>query len=1185
MTVHIPAPALFPGDQPDPRAQQFRMRRLQVHNWGTFSGLTEVPIAERGFLFVGRSGSGKSTLLDAMSALLVPPALVDFNAAAREAERSGRDRNLVSYVRGAWADQQDSGTGEIATQYLRKGATWTALVLEYRSNDGRIVSLVRLFWIVGNGAAAADVRKHYMVAERSFDIARDLGGFDLDLRKLKQRLGDVHHFDSFASYAERFRHVLGIENEMALRLLHKTQSAKNLGDLNVFLRDFMLDAPRTFDAAERLVDDFAELDGAHQAVVTARRQVETLLPARGHYADLQALRRQREDLDEMKLGIDGVREQRRLALLEARLLELDTRDRGLSGEEGQRRSALENHESHLAELEAQRRQQGGERIEELEREQGRVAQERDRRLAKRSQANHASRELGETLAETAHGFAEQLARAQARLDDGQRAAAELDEAIAERMGGKRDDERRFAEVRSELEALKRTPSSIPAPMQQLRARLSSDTGIPEAALPFVGELLQVRDEDAAWQGAIERVLHGFAQSLLVDERHHAQVSEWINQTHLGTRLVYYRVRRNDDALHGREPGARSLLHKLVLREHGYAGWLRRELGKRFDYECVDARHLRDTDRGITKEGQVKHPGERFEKDDRHNISDRRRWLLGFNNRDKLDLYEREAIELAQRIAACDSDVAGLRAQREHEGKARLACHQLCTLGWDEIDVAAPLQRLDDIAQALHDLREGNADLRKLGEQIEKTRADVAQAKRTYEDVRVERGQLGREHERLERLHEQCAPLAKRVVTPLQQQGLDERLKALGVLSLENLEAHFRQISNTLNEQLGGSQAEDSGDFTVSLSSAEDFLARLQRLENDGLPQHEARFFDLLQSQSKNNLLALQRHTAEARKSIAQRLDEVNASLEQVPFNRGTLLTIELTDRRLPEVLDFHQRLRDVLSQQQTEQRELAEAQFGVLRELVAKLGSQEGEDKRWRELVLDVRLHVEFVGVELDAATRQQVEIYRSGAGKSGGQRQKLATTCLAAALRYQLGGADGQLPSYAAVVLDEAFDKADNEFTALAMNIFDNFGFQMVVATPLKSVMTLEPFIGGACFVEISGRHDSGVLLIEYDDEGKRLKLPERARAGETTAAPAPAVIAAPDVVDAPEVMANEVLAASVNEEAHVEAEVVEAPAAVPASRSKKAAPKAPAKKAAKKTATKAVPKAAAKKPAKPKR
>ncbi|WP_251266061.1 hypothetical protein, partial [Enterobacter hormaechei] len=81
----------------------------------------------------------------------------------------------------------------------------------------------------GNGTSAGDVRKHYMIAERPFDIAKDLGGFDLDLRKLKQKLPDLHHFDTFSGYAERFRDLLGIDNEMALRLLHKTQSAKNLG--------------------------------------------------------------------------------------------------------------------------------------------------------------------------------------------------------------------------------------------------------------------------------------------------------------------------------------------------------------------------------------------------------------------------------------------------------------------------------------------------------------------------------------------------------------------------------------------------------------------------------------------------------------------------------------------------------------------------------------------------------------------------------------------------------------------------------------------------------------------------------------------------------------------------------------------------------------------------------------------
>jgi uncharacterized protein YPO0396 len=74
--------------------------------------------------------------------------------------------------------------------------------------------------------------------------------------------------------------------------------------------------------------------------------------------------------------------------------------------------------------------------------------------------------------------------------------------------------------------------------------------------------------------------------------------------------------------------------------------------------------------------------------------------------------------------------------------------------------------------------------------------------------------------------------------------------------------------------------------------------------------------------------------------------------------------------------------------------------------------------------------------------------------------------------------------------VLDVAFDKADNEFTALAMGIFVEFGFQMIVATPLKSVMTLERFIGGACFIDIKDRKRSSVLMIEYDETVRRLRL-----------------------------------------------------------------------------------------------
>ena len=1202
-TTHtlLPAAALFHDPLTDARANQFRMRRLQVYNWGTFSGLTDVPIAERGFLFVGRSGSGKSTLLDAMSALLTPPSIVDFNAAAREAERSGRDRNLVSYVRGAWADQQDSASGEIATQYLRKGATWTALVLSYESARGDVVSIVRLFWINGTGTAAADVRKHYMVVPRRFDIATEMDGFDLDLRKLRLRLGeDVAHFDSFSGYAERFRHLLGIGNDMALRLLHKTQSAKNLGDLNGFLRGFMLDEPRTFEAADRLVEDFAELDGAHHAVVTARRQVETLSPARELHASLQELRRSVADLRALQDSVDGFREEKRLALINERLKDVEVQDRGLQGEEGTRRQAVDNHEQKLVELERQQREQGGERVDELERERARIEREVEDRLRRRKQLEGACRHLDISLAEDATRFAEQVEAARQLLAGGGQGAGSVDEAIAERMSERRADEKRFNELRAELDSLKAAPSSIPAPLQNLRARLAEDTGIAETLLPFVGELLQVHDDQLAWRGAIERVLHGFAQSLLVDEKHHAQVADWVNRTHLGTKLVYFRVRDNE-LLHAQQPDARSLINKLKIRDHAYADWVYNELLRRFDYTCVDsAAQLRHQDRGLTREGQIKHPGDRYEKDDRHAVNDRRLWMLGHDNRDKRRIYEREAQELAARIAACDADVDALRRQRQSAQQQQLAAHTLAEREWDEIDVSGRLQRIDDINEQLVALREGDSALAKIAEQINIARGLRDQARRTYEDVRLERAQLGRERVRLEQQREQCQlKLEQEGVDESQRPLLDERLAVLPGLNLDSVESHFRVIERALADELANSQGrdarlagqvldcfrrfvqqwpEDSADFTVSLASAEDFLARLDRLESDGLPRHEGRFFELLQTQSKNNLLALQRHTAEAHKAIKQRMDEVNASLEQVPFNRGTILTIEVHDRKLPEVADFQLQLRAVLSHQQTEDRSLAESQFTILRDLVRRLGAQEPELRRWREQVLDVRQHVEFIGVELDAATREQVEIYRSGAGKSGGQRQKLATTCLAAALRYQLGGEDGELPRYAAVVLDEAFDKADNEFTALAMNIFENFGFQMVVATPLKSVMTLEPFIGGACFVEISGRHDSGVLLIEYDEEHARLKLPERAGGSSALRAlrsPAAAAVQAEvetlPVIDLPATAAAEIQADAV-------AEVVPATGADTSSTPVGKAARKPARKSVSKTASKTSSKATGK-------
>jgi hypothetical protein len=47
---------------------------------------------------------------------------------------------------------------------------------------------------------------------------------------------------------------------------------------------------------------------------------------------------------------------------------------------------------------------------------------------------------------------------------------------------------------------------------------------------------------------------------------------------------------------------------------------------------------------------------------------------------------------------------------------------------------------------------------------------------------------------------------------------------------------------------------------------------------------------------------------------------------------------------------------------------------------------------------------------------------------------------------------------------------------------------------------MTLEPFIGGACFVHIKDRKTSSILTIDYDESTHRLLLPEQLGHGQDT-------------------------------------------------------------------------------------
>ena len=656
--------------------------------------------------------------------------------------------------------------------------------------------------------------------------------------------------------------------------------------------------------------------------------------------------------------------------------------------------------------------------------------------------------------------------------------------------------------------------------------MAEDLGIPAEKLPFVGELLEVKADASAWQGAIERVMGGFARSILVDDKHYRTVSTYLNERNIGTRLSYFRVM--PQSVGNKTPHPLSLVRKLNIAQGPYGQWLGEELKLHFDMECAENMlSFSAATRAITKEGLVKHNSTRHEKNDSRNISDRSQWVIGFDNKQKLALYIETAQRLAEDIGKLEEALKGLNTEEAKQNNQFMQCQTLSNMLWSEVDVASLISEVDDLNRRIAEETKARPDLALVDSKIEtqKKKCDDAFTARKKEAVRkdgvsVEIRKMEGRLETLERLF----PGSEK--PPAFSENLEARYAVVaaqkGICTLESIDQLSSAVDKALSSELSSTDLRianlknaiiqrfaqfnrdfpaESGGLDATMASADDYFGKLKRLETDGLPQYEQRFLDLLREQSDQNITLLSTKLGQERSAIRVRMELVNASLETAPFNPGTYLVIDTADKYLEEVRTFSQSLKEALSHTFSAEPEVAEQRFLVLAALVKRLGSQETADKNWRSLVLDVRQHVEFVARELDS-DKKEVEVYRSGAGKSGGQRQKLAATCLAAALRYQLGGQDRTLPSYSTVVLDEAFDKADAEFTAMAMNIFKTFGFQMVVATPMKSVMTLEPFIGGACYIHIKDRKKSAAIPIDYDTETQRLKLTEELQHGEAAIA-----------------------------------------------------------------------------------
>lgn len=1112
MSTSTPMEAVGLLALPGVASGQWRLSEVQLANWGTFdAGIYRIDIAREGHLITGASGSGKSSLLDAIAAVLTPDKWLRFNEAAQGAEARANRRSIVSYVRGAWTRTNDELEDRVVAAYLRPGATWSGIVLRFENEVDAPISLCRLFFAKGTGTTSADISDICILDRSALDLA-DLQTYargGLQTRQLKKDRPDavVTSAGTHTRFYVKMRSLFGIGDETALQLLHKTQSAKGLDSLDQLFREYMLERPGTFELAQTALAQFSELRDAHDHVVQLRLQRDHLVELReaaiAYDKALEAGVRTGRLID----GVLPFRVRRGLALARDELHTVEQHLIGLRSAQERAHAAEVSAEKTLTQARDQLSAAGGfevsslgELIESAEVEEGNAKRRWEQFAAQLAAVGIA------TAPTTAAEFAE-------LLDQLDRAPAiEATGATYEEQASLADAKRRVATLEGEIESLRRNRSTVPSVLASVRRAVAEGVGLPTSALPFVAELIDVKPQFAEWEGAIERVLHSFALTMLVRSDHLPAVRRWVDGTTIPVRLVYEELRADAPAARPARSEV-SLVNRVAVSDGAFAPWLQGQLSARYDVACVErADDLDAHDRAVTIRGQIRTRG-RYEKDDRRRIDDRSNWVLG-NAERKLDVLI-DALTSAQRVADAAQAVVDAAERRRRDGDRRKSTlEHLRAQSWSDLDHHEAAVKVARLIDRRTRLTEGNADLAKASAFVATAELDYAEARDLHRDARdaARDAELGAASLR-EAVADLMAQVESGSVPDVDEPTwhlLDKRFRAVKrAITRSTIADVANEVLRRLQDERDTAQraATAAAGTVTSLATqfrsqwesaavdlrpdVEDragYVAILDTIVANGLPDHEATFFRLLRERSRDMIGELVSDILRAPQEIEERVTPVNASLRRSPFDDDRWLRLRVKLRRSETVKRFIDELRSISEGAwRDDDVDSAERRFTTMAEVMRRFGSSEHVDRVWRSQVLDTRQHVTFLAEEIDEHGRAHAT-YDSAATMSGGQQQKLVVFCLAAALRYQLADAEDVRPRYGTVILDEAFDKADTRYTRMALDVFREFGFHLVLATPHKLVQTIEPYIGGATTIENPTRCCSTAARIAWTvDSGPR--------------------------------------------------------------------------------------------------
>jgi len=1085
----------------------FRLARLELYNWGTFDQRVWILSPDsRNALVTGDIGSGKSTIVDAVTTLLLPAHKIAYNKAAGA---ETRERSLRSYVLGHYKSERNEITGGTRPIALRDATKFSVLLGVFANEGyGETVTLAQVFYLK-NGDAGGQPDRFYVTADSALSVSGQFSEFGTDMNALRRKLRalpGVRLHDGFPEYGRDFRRRLGIESEQAMELFHQTVSMKAVGNLTDFVREHMLEP---FDAAGAVADivaHFDDLTKAHEAVQRAQAQLALLDPL---LKELDA-----HDEVDAELNILAAR-QRALpyyfADIKARLLDtslntLQVQRTKLAAQQDDMAADLKRLRQQQTDLQVQRAGHGGSRLADIDQQISNSETERDARRSRATAFADLLKQAGLDPVETREHFAARQRQITAEAAATSQTRTDSQNALTEATVAKRKLDEQAAEVNQELRSLQSRKSNIPARDLTLRQRLCAELKIGEGDLPFVGELIMVREEEADWEGAAERLLRGFALSILVPDHYYPAVSDWINGHHLGGKVVYYRVPQSSalgplpDA-----PGSGTLAAKLDIKDSPFGGWLDRELARRADVECVETMgQFRRASKAITKAGQIKRHGGYHEKDDRSRISDRSTYVLGWTNQRKIDALVDRATALAGEVGRAADEIRRHDVSLEAAVKRGNVLSGLAqTAEFADIDWQSVVAKITTLAAERKQLTAASATLAKIDKDLEGVGQLIEDAEAVSKQLTGTLGGIDRDIS--EAQDEQSG--AQAILATLESTAAREHFAAIGPLLEKNgqqsplrsqncdkAEAEAARILAGVADRRGRRRSElanratgmmsafrsqypnETSELDASIAAAAGFRELHARLAHDDLPRFQQQFKDYLNTNTIRDIATFQSRLTREADLIKERIATINASLVDIDYNPGRYIRLEPEQTPNTDIREFRSDLRacteGTISPGGAGDDQYSEQKFVQVKRIIERFRGREGQteaDRRWTVLVTDVRNWFLFSASERFREDDTEYERYADSAGKSGGQKEKLAYTVLAASLAYQFklewGAAKSRTFRFA--VIDEAFGRGSDESTRFALELFGTLGLQLLIVTPLQKIHVIEPYVAAVGFVD----------------------------------------------------------------------------------------------------------------------